>query len=697
VGRVAELEEIGALFETARLVTLVGPAGVGKTRLGFEFARRSLERYRDGVRLIEIAPVTQEAFFLPTVASALGLADVENRDLHARIAEELADAHVLLVLDNCERMIAPCSEFAERVLTTAGEVTILATSRESLGVPGGVVYEVRPLRVPEPEETGGPQLIEYDAVRLLCQRVAAVYPQFRLTEQNASLIGDITRRLDGIPLAIELAASHARALSPGQILEHLDDRFALLKSTSPVAVPHQRTLRGTIDWSYERLVEDEARMLRSLAVFRGHFSLEAAISVSAENADATQALAVFERLVDKSFVTTVPRADDNRYGLLESIREYLLEKLADLNEERIAQRRHLEYFALLAERLESELTTNRQSHAMALLSQENDNLRAALEWSTEDSEVREWRLRLLGALRWYYWFRGLLAEGSAYCEQILRAAPAEASRAGARALSTYGLCTLQQGAVVEAGEALERALTMYARIGEERDAVITRIHAGIAALFCNDRAAAARYLESASAETESFADDLWLRAYARGGYGVYAAVCGDRRASIEALQDSVDLSERAGETFQGTFWRLNLAIARYDEDPEAAFELFAQCAERGLEQHNERIVAGCFEGFAWCLQHAGSAELAARFLGAEQALRKRTAQALLPQWQRSHDATVRAITGTLGTARLSREIETGVQWLREAPMDALCSAAVHDFSDRIRSQAARKKRAPPRA
>lgn len=405
VGRETELRELTSLLGTNRLVSVLGPGGVGKTRLAVAVAHR-MENDFAAADFIDVAPVKQTEFFLPAVASALGLRDFTAESVYSRIADTLSGEPRLLLIDNCERVTEASATFAARILQACPQLRILTTSREPLHVTGEIWYEVQPLPLD-------------DALTLLCDRVRALYPAFALTGETAAAIVSICKRLDGIPLAIELAASRARTLSPNQILERLDDRFELLCATSTAGVPHQQTLRAAIDWSYEMLSSSEAQALRALALFHGGADLAAVQAMWEPEIPREQTLGVLTTLVEKSFVRVMPGRRSNRYTLLESIREYLLEKLRDSGEFRYVRTRHALYYAEFAEAIEPLLVRGDQSSAIDRLSVEDENFRAVLDADAEDRTTREVQLRLSVALRWYYNFRGMLTEAIAYLNKGL--------------------------------------------------------------------------------------------------------------------------------------------------------------------------------------------------------------------------------------------------------------------------------------
>jgi predicted ATPase/DNA-binding XRE family transcriptional regulator len=404
IGRECELVELMALLSTARLITLTGSGGVGKTRLALEVAVRLLDRFRDGVWLVELAPLTDPARVPQTVAVMLGLRDEPGRDIQDTLLEHLSARECLLILDNCEHLIAACARFVDAVLRHTPRVRVIASSREALGIAGEVPWRVPSLAVPEPKElVEASQLVNYAGVQLFVERAAVVSPGFALAAQNADAVRQICYRLDGIPLAIELAAARMRALPVETIVQRLNDRFRLLTGGSRTALPRQQTLRATIDWSYALLGEVERVLLRRLSVFQGGFTLEAAEPVCAD-ADAgaeiqsADVLDVLTALVDKSLVQYSATAGAGRYWLLETIRQYGREKLLESEPDagQAVRDRHLAYFVRLAESLQPVLEgalTGDQIASMQRVDTEADNFRQALEWAMETARLESfWRL-----------------------------------------------------------------------------------------------------------------------------------------------------------------------------------------------------------------------------------------------------------------------------------------------------------------
>jgi predicted ATPase/class 3 adenylate cyclase len=413
-----------------RLVTLTGSGGTGKTRLSLQVASGMLEQFKDGVWFIELAPISEPGLVPNTVATVLRLRVEDSRPLMDVVMDWMRDKEVLFILDNCEHVIDACAQFANTILQNCRGVRILASSREALGIAGEVTYRVPSL--PTPNETlDAHQLETFDSVQLFIQRATLTLPTFQLTDDNASFVAQICRRLDGIPLAIELAAARVKMLSVEQIAERLDDRFRLLTGGSRTALPRQQTLRALIDWSYQLLSEEERLLFRRLAVFVGGWTLDAAESVcgvplSLEgrgrpegSGEGLDVLELMTHLVDKSLINVEHSGGESRYHRLETIRQYAREKLFDTDEVASLRDKHLAYFAGLAERAEVELQGRAQKKWLARLEAEHDNLRAALEWSLKSQP--ETGLRIAAALREFWDTRGHLAEARKWLGTLLDA------------------------------------------------------------------------------------------------------------------------------------------------------------------------------------------------------------------------------------------------------------------------------------
>jgi len=420
VGREAELAEIERLVEAHRMVTLIGTGGTGKTRLMLEAAPRIEARYPDGVRLAELAPTSDPDLVASEVIRAVGGRERPGSTAMDTLLDLVRDKRMLLLLDNCEHVIGSAADLAWRVLTNCPATAILATSREALGIEGEQIFQVPSLGFVRAERTVVDGMARHDrlpeiaaagAVRLFVDRAAAVAPGFVLTPDNAPIIAEICERLDGIPLAIELAAARVAVLSVDDILARLGDRFRLLTGGRRTAVPRQQTLQALVDWSWDLLDEPERRLLRRLSVFAGGWTLDAAWAVCAEpGEDVTDTLDLLERLVERSLVDVDRSGRATRYRLLETMRQYARDRLTERDEADVARRRHLTHFTATVESLVPTLMGPASGDALATIDAEIDNVRAAIEWGLEaDAETTG---RLCVAL-WNYWRSRVTGEESA--------------------------------------------------------------------------------------------------------------------------------------------------------------------------------------------------------------------------------------------------------------------------------------------
>ncbi|HZT40750.1 MAG TPA: adenylate/guanylate cyclase domain-containing protein, partial [Chthonomonadaceae bacterium] len=386
IGREQEMAEVKNLLAGTRLLTLVGLGGAGKTRLALAIGAEVLEEYPDGVWLVELAPLSEPGLVPPAVASTLNLQEEPGRALLQTLTTALKCRRMLLVLDNCEHLLSACATFADTLLRACPQVKILATSREVLGIAGETVYRVPPLALPDPDRLPSIELLmQFEAVRLFLDRATAVSTAFSITSENASAVARLCCQLDGLPLAIELAAARVRAMPVEQVASRLDDRFRLLTGGSRTALPRQQTLRALIDWSYDLLDESEKCLLRRLSVFTGGWTLEAAEAVC--GADGEDVLDLLTSLVDKSLVVYEEQGDQGRYRMLETVRQYGRERLADTDPEAASVGQlHAEYYLSLAEQAAAQLLGPEQQRWLARLEREQDNLRAVLTRYQQDPD-----------------------------------------------------------------------------------------------------------------------------------------------------------------------------------------------------------------------------------------------------------------------------------------------------------------------
>lgn len=420
VGREKEIVEVKQLLSTARLLTLTGSGGTGKTRLSLHLAAEVLDKFKNGVWFIELAPLSDPALVSFTIASVLGVREEPGRPLITTLMDWLSSKELLLILDNCEHLMETCAKFADEVLHASRATRILATSREALGIAGESIYRVPSLQTPSPEEKIKVEEFEqYAAVRLFIDRATQSLSTFRVNNANAPAVAQICYRLDGIPLAIELAAARVKALSVEKIAERLDDRFRLLTGGSRTALPRQQTLRSMIDWSHNLLSEPERILFQRLSVFAGGWTLEAAEDVCSSNGlEPADILDLLTRLVDKSLVVMDESAEGLRFHMLETIRQYAVEKLEMSGKVDVFRHLHAVSFSNLAKEVLEHTGEPDQAVWLNRLERERDNLREALRWSAVHDRERTF-LKLAGNL-WRFWsMRGPVAEGRAWLDQAV--------------------------------------------------------------------------------------------------------------------------------------------------------------------------------------------------------------------------------------------------------------------------------------
>src|SRR5512141_192403 len=419
IGREKEKAEIKQAIRAHRLITLTGSGGTGKTRLSLQVAADLLDQFADGVWFVELAPLTDPSLIPQTILSVLETSESQDKTITQALIERVRGKKLLLILDNCEHLIEATAKLVETLLSHAPELKILASSREALGVQGEMAWHVPSMSLPDARHSLSlDELSRLEAVRLFTERATLAKPHFQLTKDNASFVTQICYRLDGIPLAIELAAARVRALSVEQIAARLDDRFRLLTGGLRTALPRQQTLRAMIDWSYSLLSELEITLFRRLAVFVGGWTLEAAESVCGEERNGSDVLDLITRLVDKSLVFIVESTGSVRYRMLETTRQYAREMLMMSEETRTFRDQHLDYFLKYAETAQPELRGRRQAEWMSLLETEHDNLRAALEWSQNTRPGLG--LRIAVALIDFWDTRGHITEARHWLDVMLQ-------------------------------------------------------------------------------------------------------------------------------------------------------------------------------------------------------------------------------------------------------------------------------------
>jgi predicted ATPase/DNA-binding SARP family transcriptional activator len=498
VGRAREMTEVKRELAMTRLLTLTGAGGSGKTRLALEVARDLVDLYADGVWLVELAHLSEGELVAQAVAGALGVKEQPGQALTDTLIDVSRSKHMLLVLDNCEHLINAVAHLVDVLLDSCPRLRVLATSREMLSVPSEVRWFVPTLSVPDPQGLFSVRELEgSEAVRLFAERSKQRDPAFELTSHNAQAVAGICRRLNGVPLAIELAAARVGTLSVEQISVRLDDSLKLLTGGNRTATPRQQTLRGTMDWSYELLDEPERRLFRRLSVFAGGWSLEAAEAIaSGEGVGEGEVLDLLSGLVSKSLlITEDAREGGLRYGMLEPVRQYGQDKLEEAGETEEIGRRHAEFFVVLVEEEpEAGLRGPEQATWLHRLEVEHGNFRTALSWAFEREEA-ELGLRLSGALGGFWQRQGYWSEGQKWLEAALSQANGSPASIRAKALARAGWLAWEQGDYQQALAWQEESLTLFRGSGDAKGIADSLNDLGWLALHRGDLNRATELLE----------------------------------------------------------------------------------------------------------------------------------------------------------------------------------------------------------
>jgi non-specific serine/threonine protein kinase len=574
VGREREQAEVARLIDTTRLLTLVGSGGVGKTRLALAVAGVLADDYVDGVWLVELASLADPALVAQAVITTLGV-DLAGQSPDDTLVGFLRARQLLLILDNCEHLQDACARLAEHLLRRCPELRILATSRTTLGVAGETAWRVPSLMVPDPRSgTGTDEIAACEAVRLFCIRARSALPSFVLGDTNATVVADICRRLDGIPLAIELAAARVRLLGPVQILERLDDRFSLLVGGSTTGPTRQQTLRATLDWSYALLSETERLLLQRLSVFAGSWTLEAAQTIWSDGGrDRPDVLEVLSGLVDQSLVLVEGQEVQARYELLETVRQYALERLHQSNTENSVRARLADYYVALAEQAELGLIGHEQASWLNRLEREHDNLRGVLGWG--GGTAAELGLRLSGSLVRFWDMRGYLREGRAWLEGFLAVEPTRTAMR-AKALQALGELSVRQGDNAPAHACFEDSAGLYAEIGDAHGRAVALGWLGFTIALEGDYPRGGGLLDESVALLRNLGD-LHGAGWALGRRGMLARTEGDFARAKRLLEDALELQRPTGGDEGIAFVLNNLGqLARIDGEYRSAERLLEQ-------------------------------------------------------------------------------------------------------------------------
>ena len=699
IGREREMLEVKRELTMTRLLTLVGTGGSGKTRLALEVSRSLVGAYPDGVWLVELAPLSEGPLVPQSVARALGVKERPGEPLTDTLAEVLRAKQTLLVLDNCEHLVGAIAHLVDVILDACPGVRVLATSREGLGIAGEMKHLVRSLSVPDPRQRPTAEELErYESVRLFVERARHRNPTFDLTPQDVQAVARICERLDGVPLAIELAAARV-GLSVEQIAERLDDSLKLLTTGSRTATARQRTLRGALDWSYDLLSEAERVLFGRLSVFAGGWMLEAAEAVaSGEGIKEVEVLDLVSGLVDKSLVAAGATGKGGvRYRMLEPVRQYARERLEESGETEASQRRHAEFFLALAEEAEPAVEGPQQAAWLERLEEEHDNLRAALSWSLERGEDGELGLRMGAALGEFWFFRGYFGEGRRWLEEALAKASPTSTPARASALRRLSWLAFVQGDLDRAEEASEEGLKLegvelFRGVGGRSSvAADLRTTPGIAVSARGDPERAIQLYEESLVLSRKVEDDRGV-AVNLAWLGMEMRSRGDYQKATELLEEGLVLSRELGEpaqiasfltqlcnasVLQGDLKRATevgeeaaamlrgqkhrnllseaLALgnlgraALLQGEHERSMALYEESLQLAWEAGLKLIVGDCLEGLACVAEALGEDSRTARLIGMAEALRVATGYPRDPDRDADLQPRLAAARSRLGT------------------------------------------------
>ena len=624
IGRESELAEIRNLLATTRLLTLHGAGGIGKTRLSLQTAADLLDEFEDGVWFVDLAPLLDARLVAPALASVLALRDEAGSSVQQILARHVSSRQLLIVLDNCEHVVQACAELARELLRASAGLKILATSREPLHIAGETTYPVPTLALPVAHGDAVPDWTQFAAMRLFVERAAAVQPAFRLTEENTAAIADICRRLDGIPLAIELAAARVRSLPVDRISERLADRFRLLTVGDRTALPRQQTLRTLIDWSWDLITAAERMLLRRLAVFAGGWTLEAAEAVGAGGElDPADILDVLSQLVEKSLVTI--EAEGGRYGLLQTVREYALERLVKSGEESATRSRHLAHFLAFAEGARPRLIGPDQGAWLAKVDRERENLLGAHAWCDHAEAGAELGLRLAGAVKLYWFNRGLLGLGYRITlEALARPGAQQRNFVRCRGLTDAGQFGFFMGRYGEVLGLLEESLAIARELGDRARIVGVLQPLGMAYLGAGNLGAARLHLEQAVGLAQELGDKRELA----GALNALAQLNRAENAldlAAPLYQSVVALARELGDRESIAIGLLNLAMVSIGSGAAASArtmlsEVLAITAEIG----SKPAAQSALEVAAGLAVTRGEAGRGAEFFGAAEAIAAQT-------------------------------------------------------------------------
>jgi predicted ATPase/class 3 adenylate cyclase len=660
VGREQEIEEVMHLLEISRLVTLIGPGGAGKSRLALQLAADLLEEFSQGVWLVDLAALSDPELVTQSVAGALSVREETQRPLIETLSEHVRDKDLLLILDNCEHIVEGCARLSDEILRASLGLKIMATSREALRIGGEHTYPVFSLTTPDPMDMPAiDKLAQFDAVRLFVERAVAVSPAFMVDNTSAPAVAEICYRLDGIPLSIELAAARVGVLPVDMILARLDDRFRLLSKGDRTVLPRHQTLAAVIDWSYDLLSHDECMLFRRLGVFVGGWTLDAAEAVCCGGRiEECAILELLTSLVEKSLVQIDHSNQESRYRMLETVRQYALDKANSANETEELKYRYVKYYLDLVEVGEQKANRESESTIPKQLAVDLENFRTALNWSFQDpTSYGDAGLRMAGSLWIVWWTIGYLNEGRDWLEKAIREFPAVVAPR-AKALTNAGCITWQQGDYPIAGEYLNEAIEIYRNHAtDDRGGLANAMHMYGHVVFDQKDYPGARNYFEASLSIFREINDQPLIVTLDSDIGNIDYHEGDYKSAREKYEECLEISRKMGDQslvavnllrlgniyrLEGDYeracvlyeeslgsiremeWNLELAsnlhrlgfVAQFRGDYQKAAELFSESLEMQQDMGNKQGIAECLAGLAGLAIAVGKMEQGVKLFAA---------------------------------------------------------------------------------
>jgi predicted ATPase/class 3 adenylate cyclase len=590
VGRSMERRTVAEALEDRRLVTLTGPAGVGKTTLALKVAEDLSAGFEDGVWMVEVSRVPEEGLLSASVARQLHITENPLQSITDTLISRLAKARSLLILDGCEHLIDAVAKLVDALLQGTTELKILATSREWLSIREEHLVQLAPLAVPGPDVRGVTEIAEYDSVAMFVSRARLVQPTFALTASNAGQVAEVCRRLDGIPLAIELAAARLKVLSVSQLVDRLDQQFALLAGTARDLPPHQQTLETTLDWSYDFLGSAERALFTRLSVFTGGFTLDAAETVCAGGPVAKEhVMNLLGRLVETSLVMAA-EGEPIRYRLLEPIGHYARMRLEESEGTRDLRDRHAAFFLALAEEGDKEILGAEQQIWADRLDRDRYNLRAALNW-LHSSGRHDDAMAMAGALRWFWVIKREVSDGAEWLDRTLAHRDGVEAAVVARALNGAGLLATRKLAFDQAREALTEALSIYRKLGDRRNEA-RQVYQLMALAWLADDLTEARRLAPEAEAINREVGDHWMLAWTLAVWGTMDRLTGRLADAHRVMTESHQIFLDHGGVLDIGWSALRLgALARDEGD-------YTEASNRYTEGRALLVVAGDTLGLA---------------------------------------------------------------------------------------------------